>query len=144
MAASSPAPTRPPEAGAKGLHVLVVDDDPDCARSLALLLEQFGHGATVAPDGPAALAEARARPPDVVLLDIALPGMDGYELSRRLHEGEGQKPPFVIALSGYPDDAGRRAEAGIDLHLLKPADPAELAALLERLRRVVHPGPAGA
>jgi two-component system OmpR family response regulator len=141
MVASSHAPPRPPEAPADGLHILVVEDDPDCARSLALLLERFGHGTSVAPDGPSALAEARVHPPDVVLLDLALPGMDGYEVARRLHQGEGRKPPFVIALSGFPDDAARRAEAGIDLHLLKPADPEELAAMLERFRRVVGTEP---
>jgi CheY-like chemotaxis protein len=141
MATPSHIPSHPLETAGGRLLVLVVDDDSDCVRSLNLLLERFGYEAAAALDGPSALAEARDHPPDVVLLDLALPGMDGYEVSRQLHEREGQKPPFVIALSGFADDAERRSKAGIDLHLLKPVDPDELVALLERFCHVVSPAP---
>lgn len=93
-----------------------------------------GHDVRVAHDGPAALEAAHAYRPEVVLLDIGLPGMTGYEVARRLR----QEPPaglaLLIALTGYGQEEARRrsSEAGFDVHLTKPVDPADLKELLVR------------
>jgi two-component system OmpR family response regulator len=122
-------PDHPPP---PGLRVLVVEDHADTADSLALLLTLFGHEVRVARDGPTALEMARAFPPDVVLLDIGLPGIDGWQVAERLRQQSGQKRPLLIAVTGYGQDADHRRsqEAGIDLHLLKPVDPDQLRRLL--------------
>src|SRR4051812_25487406 len=101
------------------LRVLVVEDEPDTAASLAFLLKLQGYQAEAVGDGLAALEAARVTPPDVVLLDIGLPAMDGYELARRLRDEHLFKRPLLIAISGYGDESDRRRclEAGIDLHL---------------------------
>ena len=92
---------RPTSETAKGLRVLLVEDHADCAESMALLLSMHGHDVRVARDGQAALDEAVADQPDVVLLDIGLPGsMDGYEVAKRLQEQTVQKKPLLIALTG--------------------------------------------
>jgi two-component system, OmpR family, response regulator len=133
--------TRPPATEALGpppLRVLVVEDNADAAESLALLLRMHGHQALIARDGHAALREAEASQPDVVLLDIGLPGLDGYEVARQIRGRSRGKPPFVIAISGHADDEARRraAEAGIDLHLAKPANYDELQDVLLRFQSV--------
>jgi PAS domain S-box-containing protein len=117
--------------GGRSRRVLVVDDSRDAAQSLAELVEMFGHAADVAYDGPGALAKARASRPDVILCDIGLPGMDGYELARALR-AEGDAPWQIIAVSGYalPEDLKKAAAAGFDGHVAKPADPAEIERLL--------------
>ena len=117
-------------------RVLVVDDNIDGARVLARLLRAGGHETLVAHDGPAALEEARAHPPDVVLLDIGLPGMDGYQVARRLRELDGMDRALLVALTGYGRDEDRRRsmEAGFDHHLVKPVDPGSLKELLTRDR----------
>src|SRR5689334_12750231 len=99
------------------LRVLVVDDLRDSADTLALLLQLWGHQATVAYDGRSALAVAGAQPFDVVLLDIGLPGrMDGYELARQLRRLPGMEECLLIALTGYghESDAQRSQQAGLD------------------------------
>ena len=115
---------------AGGLLVLLVEDDPFLASLLGRLLGRLGHQACIAPDGPSALCMAEREPPDVVLLDIGLPGMDGYEVARRLRGHSERKPPLIIALSGYADDEECREAAGIDLYLQKPVEPAALGRLL--------------
>ena len=119
------------------LLVLVVDDSRDCAESLALLVRLWGHEAVVAYDGPAALEAARSRTPDVVLLDIAMPKMDGYELARRLRQVAGLEEALFVAVSGHGNEADVRRcqEAGIDCHFLKPVDPAELEKALGKAER---------
>jgi CheY-like chemotaxis protein len=121
------APASPPR-----LAVLVVEDHREAAKSLAELLRQYGHEATVAADGPEALGKARAHRPDVVLLDIVLPTVDGYEVARLLGEAFPDNKPYLIAVSGYRGDEARRqsAAAGIDLHLTKPLDPRRLQQIL--------------
>ncbi len=122
------------------LRVLVVEDDADSAVSLARFLQRMGHEVEVAPDGQAAVEAAQARRPDVVLLDIGLPGLDGWEVARRLQQGHpAQKRPLLVALTGYDREADRRRsdEAGIDLHLAKPADPDLLRWLLTRFHSVI-------
>jgi two-component system CheB/CheR fusion protein len=110
-------------------RVLVVDDELDLALTLAELLRTQGHEVEVAHDGQAALDCASSFAPDVVLLDLGLPGMNGYELARRLRERLGAAPRLV-AVSGYPRDDRRTREAGFDDHVIKPPTPEQLAAVL--------------
>jgi two-component system CheB/CheR fusion protein len=119
--------------------VLLVEDNPDSSWSLALLLGLDGHHVEAAADGPAALRAAGQAPPDVVLLDIGLPGMDGYEVARRLGEQATVKRPLLVAVTGFgtEEDRRRSREAGIDLHLTKPVDPGQLLRLLGRFRRII-------
>jgi CheY-like chemotaxis protein len=113
-------------------RILVVDDNVDAADTLALLLRLMGNDVRTAPDGPAALAAAPAYRPDVVLLDLGLPRMSGYEVCRRLREGHFANGPLVVALTGYGQDEDRRRtrEAGFDRHLVKPVNPDELRDVL--------------
>ena len=124
------------------LKVLVVDDDQDTAASLATLLRLYGHDVEVTVDGPSAFRAVQASPPDVVLLDIGLPKMDGWLVAKQIREHGAMKRPFLVAISGYGTEADRvrSQEAGMDLHLVKPVDPAELLKLLMRFQRVVTPG----
>ena len=128
-----------PVKGAAPRRVLVVDDNVDGARLLARLLRSRGHHAELAHDGPAALAAAAAHAPDVVLLDIGLPGMDGFEVARRLREREGPNRALLVATTGYgrEDDLRRSREAGFDHHMVKPLDPQALNDLLARPHQLV-------
>ena len=112
-------------------RVLVVEDSPDMLTSWLLLLELWGHEACSVADGYEAVEMARSFRPDIVLLDIGLPGLDGWEVARRIRQQAGQ-PPLMIAVTGYGRDADRRRsrEVGIDHHLVKPVDPETLEALL--------------
>jgi len=114
------------------MRVLVVDDNVDVAETTAALLEALGHEAHVQFDGKGALEAARRLDPEIVLLDIGMPGMDGYELARRLRE-DAQRHPRIIAMSGWGQDADRRksADSGIDLHLVKPVKVEDLLAALK-------------
>jgi signal transduction histidine kinase len=132
--AEAGAPAAPPAGAPAGpsRRVLVVDDHHDAADSLALLLKMMGHEVRTAYDGPAALEAARSWRPEVVLLDIGLPGLSGYEVGRRLRdEGPGEEL-LIVALTGYGQDEDRRRsqEAGLDLHFVKPVDPNALRDLL--------------
>ncbi len=115
-------------------RILVVDDNADSARGLARLLKLLGHDVRTAHDGPEALEAAESQHPEYVLLDIGLPGMDGYELARRLREGRLGAVATLIAVSGYGQEEDRRRSraAGIDHHLVKPVDHKELLSLLAR------------
>jgi PAS domain S-box-containing protein len=114
------------------LRVLVVDDNVDTAESLALLLRLYEHEVIVAHTGPAAVQAALVHRPHVVLLDIGLPGLDGYEVARRLREHEAFKATPLIAMTGYGQDADkeRSKQAGFDYHLVKPIEPEKLQTLL--------------
>jgi PAS domain S-box-containing protein len=134
--AVAPAPSGPLAAGEPGgrrLDVLVVDDSLEAAQSLFLVLNRWGCRARVAYDGPGALAEVRARRPDVVFLDIGMPGMDGYEVAQRLRAAEGGDRMLLVAVTGYGQDEDREnaRAAGFDYHLTKPVGPEHLQAILE-------------
>ncbi|HTB76905.1 MAG TPA: ATP-binding protein [Polyangiaceae bacterium] len=118
-------------------RVLIVDDNVEAARMLATLLEAFGHSTSVAIDGPSALAVAPAFRPEVALLDIGLPVMDGYELARRLRRMEGFAATRLVAITGYGQASDRRKsrEAGFDDHLVKPVNVDTLATIFGRLDR---------
>ncbi len=112
--------------------VLVVDDCADTADSLAGLLETWGHDARAAHNGAEALRLARDQRPEVVILDVGLPGMDGYEVARLLRAGAGGEEIRILMLSGYgsAEDRRRSEQAGCDGHLTKPVDLAALQAFL--------------
>jgi PAS domain S-box-containing protein len=113
-------------------RLLIVDDNVDAAESLALVLRDKGLAVTVAHGGPGALALLDEARPDVVLLDIGMPGMDGYEVARRIRQAPGHEGVRVFALSGYGNNADRRRsrESGFDGHLVKPVRLEQLRALL--------------
>jgi PAS domain S-box-containing protein len=113
-----------------GRRVLVVDDNRDAADSLAQLVRMLGHAAEVAYDGPSALEKARANPPDVVLCDIGLPGLSGYEVARALRAE--RVAIRLVAITGYAraDDVRLAVEAGFDAHVPKPCDPGDIGRLL--------------
>jgi CheY-like chemotaxis protein len=123
-------------------RVLIVDDHHDAADSLAMLLKLWGHEVQVAYDGPSALTIAQEYKPEVVLLDLALPKMSGYEVARRLREEVGLVDALFVALTGYGQEKDRRRteEAGFCEHLVKPVDPRELETLLEGFCRTVRAG----
>ena len=114
-----------------GIRVLVVDDNVDAAQTLAELIEAMGSEAYVAHDGPAALLRAQELQPDLVVLDIGLPVMDGYEVAERLRRG-GFEALRLAALTGYgqPEDRERSRRAGFDCHFVKPLSTEALQALL--------------
>jgi signal transduction histidine kinase len=116
----------------EAVRVLVVDDNRDAADSLAMLLSLEGHTVDVAYDGVTALSEAARFHPDIVLLDIGMPGMDGYQVARELRAGEAARPMRLIAVTGYgqPDDRARARATGFDDHLTKPVDPELLRQVL--------------
>ena len=132
-------PAVPDNCSTSGLRILVVEDYVDSALSLKLLLRALGHEAEVAYNGPTAVASAKNNEPDVVILDIGLPGMNGWEVAQALQKEATRKRPFFIAVTGFGTDEDKRrsAEAGVDLHLIKPVDPEDLAAVLRRFQRVI-------
>jgi len=131
-AARGRAPEAPLRAPTSGRRVLVVDDNVDAAESLAEMLRLLGHEVAVAHDGPHALERAQREPPDVVLCDLGLPGLDGYAVARALRADPALSGSLLVAVSGYAGEVEvRRAlEAGFDRHLAKPADPFEVERLV--------------
>ncbi len=115
--------------------VLVVDDNKDAAHSLAVVLRHEGHDVREVYDGPAALAAVAEASPQVVLLDIGMPGMDGYEVARRLRQTPGFNATPIVALTGFgsAEDHRRSREAGFNQHLTKPVDPEALLDILARV-----------
>ncbi|MBX6312410.1 MAG: response regulator [Isosphaeraceae bacterium] len=122
-----------PTAAPRGYRVLVVDDNMDTARGLSRLLKLSGHDVRIVHDGQAALEAARAYRPEVVLLDIGLPHLDGYQVAAALRREEGLRSTRIIAISGYGQEEDRRRSkaAGCDHHLIKPIDYNALLALFE-------------
>ncbi|MBK9966159.1 MAG: response regulator [Holophagales bacterium] len=116
--------------------MLLVDDNVDGARSLAEVLSLGGHDVHVAADGPSGLEAACRLLPDAVVLDLGLPGFDGYELARRLRSEEALEGTLLVALSGWAgrEETRRAAAAGVDHHLVKPAPSSRIAELLGAAR----------
>jgi two-component system CheB/CheR fusion protein len=107
-----------------GLNVLVAEDDPDGANMLGCLLEDMGHRVRVLYDGQDALTSALIDPPDVAILDIGLPRIDGWEVARRLRQTMRDHPCLLVAVTGHdrPSDRSLSRRAGFHLHLPKPVD----------------------
>ena len=120
---------------AQPLRILIVDDNADVAETLDDLLASIGHVTCVAHDGPTALRIARKFRPEVALLDIGLPVMDGHELGQRLTALLHEAPPKLIAITGYGQDVDRERSrmAGFHEHLVKPIDVGRLEPLLQRV-----------
>lgn len=119
-------------AATKEKRVLIVDDNEDAANSLAMILSLDGHEVQSAYSGPQALEQVDSFDPDVVLLDIGLPVMDGYEVARRIRERPNAGAIRLIALTGYSreSDKARAREAGFDDHVVKPVEIARLRSVL--------------
>jgi CheY-like chemotaxis protein len=136
--ATADRPTQRPiiETASDGLNVLIVDEHADPAEGLARVLAAAGHAVRVVNDGTAATSAAAIDPPDVLLLDIGLPGADGWEVARRVRAAPGGRACFVIAISGQDsaDERRRSRDAGVDLHLAKPFGAAALASMLDGYR----------
>jgi CheY-like chemotaxis protein len=123
-----------PRAAGGSRRVLVVDDNEDAREALRFLLEDDGQEVRTAGDGTGAIAEARSFRPHVVLLDIALPGLDGYAVARALRTMPECDGALIVAVSGYgqAEDRARSREAGFDEHLLKPVAPERLLEIVRR------------
>lgn len=136
LPAPHPSPPAPPVLEATKTpnprRLLIVEDHPDVAESLALILRGDDHEVRIAHDGPAALQALNRFRPDVVLLDVGLPGMDGYQVARRMREEALESRLTIIALSGYgqSEDHSQSMQAGCDAHLVKPVHPNLLRSML--------------
>jgi DNA-binding response OmpR family regulator len=123
------------------LRVLVVDDNRNTVESLTMLLDLHGNTTHTAYDGLEAVKLAEAVRPEIILLDIGLPRIDGYEACRRIREQEWGRNMIVVALTGlgHDDDRLRSRQAGLDMHLVKPVDPEILLAVLAATPREPRP-----
>jgi signal transduction histidine kinase/DNA-binding response OmpR family regulator len=132
MAEESPAAAAPQVAKQGERRVLIVDDNIDAAETLAMMLELLGQQTRQAHDGHEALRVAEEYQPDLVFMDIGLPGLNGHEVVTKMRRELGMRETFIVALSGYGTEEDRRksSEAGFDTHLVKPLDPAQLPLLL--------------
>lgn len=117
-------------------RVLVVDDHEDAAEMLGLLIERLGYDVRTATDGCQALAVAGSFRPEIVIMDIGMPIMDGYETARRMRREPWAKKSCLVALTGWcsPDDLKEAVEAGFDRHIAKPAGMSELKAIFKSLQ----------
>jgi CheY-like chemotaxis protein len=131
-AAGAPPPRPVAPAPDRSRRILIVEDNDDARESLRLLLESLGHHVLEAGDGPRGLALALHHRPEVVLIDLGLPELDGYEVARALRESPIGKTAALIAVTGYgqADDRRRSKDAGFDAHLVKPVSLGVLASLL--------------
>jgi CheY-like chemotaxis protein len=132
--AQGPDAPQPASTVPQGRRILIVDDNADSADSLAMLLQLAGHEAHTVYDGPQALEAATRLQPEVLLLDLGLPGMDGCELCRRIRQQPWGRSALMIALTGWSQaaDKQRSHDAGFDVHLVKPVDLAALEGVLQR------------
>jgi PAS domain S-box-containing protein len=132
-----------PKSGTKACprRVLIVDDNVDAAKSLATLLRLGGHQTAVAHDGACALVAAREQRPEIIFLDIGMPGMDGYDVARQLRQEPALDGTLLVALTGWgqQEDRRRSAEAGFDVHLVKPIDMSALDSVFGHARLASAP-----
>jgi CheY-like chemotaxis protein len=118
--------------GGRRTRIVIVDDNQDAADTLRLVLSLYGYEVRVAYTGPEGVHLAQEWPPEVVLSDIGLPGLDGYGVATALRQDPATAQARLIAITGYDSDAarGRSEEVGFEQHLVKPVDPDELLDLL--------------
>jgi two-component system CheB/CheR fusion protein len=135
-----PLPTANPLTAVTARRILVVDDNADAARMLSELLRSQGHEVLNVDGGAAALEAADEFLPDVVMLDIGMPGMSGCEVARRLRERRRSPEPLIVAVTGWGklEDEIRGREAGFDLHLVKPVEGEHLIKLFEQMSATRH------
>ena len=116
-------------------RILVVDDNLDAALSLAMMLSMMGHDTRTAHDGEVAVTTAEAFRPQVVLLDIGLPKLNGYEVAQRIRQQEWGTSMFLVAITGWGQDEDRQRseDVGMNLHMVKPVEPSALERLLAGL-----------
>jgi len=116
-------------------RILVVDDNPDSALSLAMMLSMMGHDTRTAHDGEAAVTTAEAFRPQVILLDIGLPKLNGYEVAQRIRQQEWGTSMFLVAVTGWGQDEDRQRseDVGMNLHMVKPVEPSALDRMLAGL-----------
>ncbi len=131
-------PTVTPGAALRRFRILVVDDNHDSALSMAMMLQIMGHDTRTAHDGESAVSTAETFLPEVVLLDIGLPKLNGYEVAQRIREQDWGQSMFLIAVTGWGQDEDRQRsrEVGLNLHMVKPVEPAALEKLLATLPAV--------
>jgi CheY-like chemotaxis protein/two-component sensor histidine kinase len=134
-------PTETAEPACPSLRVLVVDDNEDTAFATSMLMERFGHDVRTAYDGPTAVQAAIDYRPDVVLLDIGLPGLNGYEVAKRIRQHPVLKNVVLVAMTGYGQETDRQRsqEAGFDHHLVKPARFEQLQQILATVSEKARP-----
>jgi CheY-like chemotaxis protein len=134
------APHARPAAPVTPRRILVIEDNEDAREMLRMALELAGHEVHAAPDGPSGVALAARMSPELVLVDVGLPGMDGYEVARRIRSVPGGKTMRLIAVTGYgqAQDRRRAEEAGFDLHLTKPVAAERLAEVIAAPRQPVR------
>ena len=136
--------TAPPIDGTPNrFKILVVDDNHDSALSLAMMLSIMGHETRTAHDGESAVTTAEMFLPDVVLLDIGLPKLNGYEVAQRIRQSSWGASMFLIAVTGWGQDEDRQrsSEVGLNVHMVKPVEPSALEKLLSELRVDGRPAP---
>lgn len=135
MADVQPSTVQVATPGKRGFRILVVDDNQDSAMSLAMMLSIMGHETRTAHDGESAVTTAEAFLPEVVLLDIGLPKLNGYEVAQRIREQAWGATMFLIAVTGWGQDEDRQrsAEVGLNVHMVKPVEPAVLEKILADL-----------
>lgn len=124
------------ESPVQSFKILVVDDNHDSALSMAMMLSIMGHDTRTAHDGETAVSTAETFLPDVVLLDIGLPKLNGYEVAQRIRETPWGASMYLIAVTGWGQDEDRQrsTEVGLNHHMVKPVEPAALEKLLAGLR----------
>ena len=124
-----------PSAIPRRFKILVVDDNPDSALSMAMMLSIMGHETRTAHDGESAVASAETFLPEVVLLDIGLPKLNGYEVAQRIRGQAWGESMFLIAVTGWGQDEDRQrsSEVGLNVHMVKPVEPSALEKLLATL-----------
>jgi CheY-like chemotaxis protein len=113
-------------------HILLIEDNADACETLRALLEMHGHHVDIAADGVTGLERALSLQPEVVLVDVGLPRMDGYEVARRIRASKGIRRPMLVAVTGYgaPEDRQRALDAGFDAHVTKPVEYSTLLPLI--------------
>jgi CheY-like chemotaxis protein len=125
-------PIAPEVAASRARHILIIEDNTDFREGLRLLLESWGHRVEEASNGAKGLEIVRRERPEIVLIDLGLPGVDGYGVARALRSAPEGEALLLVAITGYgrPSDRRQTKEAGFDAHLTKPVSPPELAAIL--------------